>query len=129
MEKSQKIMDVLFHKALSYPFEAVPAAEEDEASDVLVEGEDGPHGDETPSEGDAEDVASDHLYAPHHDDSEDYREVDVTCASKGIHAEEVEGASVFEEDLHPEDSGSGRYDPWIRSKHRKNGLSEYGNQE
>lgn len=53
MEKSQKIMDVLFHKALSYPFEAVPAVEEDEASDVLVEGEDGPHGDETPSEGDA----------------------------------------------------------------------------
>jgi hypothetical protein len=43
----------LFHKALSYPFEAVPAVEEDEASDVLVEGEDGPHGDETPSEGDA----------------------------------------------------------------------------
>ena len=43
----------LFQKSFSNPFEAVPAAEEDEASDVLVEGEDGPHGDETPSEGDA----------------------------------------------------------------------------
>lgn len=53
MEKSQKIMDVLFHKSFTYPFEAVPAVEEDKASDVLVEGEDGPHGDETPSEGDA----------------------------------------------------------------------------
>lgn len=129
MEKSQKIMDVLFHKALSYPFEAVPAVEEDEASDVLVEGEDGPHGDETPSEGDAEDVASDHLYAPHHDDAEDYREVDVTCASESIHAEEIEGTAILEEYFHPQNSGSGRYDPWIRSKHRKNGLSEYGDQE
>ena len=43
----------LFQKSFSDPSEAVPAVEEDEAADVLVEGEDGPHGDETPSEGDA----------------------------------------------------------------------------
>ena len=48
----------LFQKSLSDPSEAVPAAEEYEAADVLVEGEDGPHGNESPSEADAEDVTA-----------------------------------------------------------------------
>ena len=114
MEKFQtKSTDVLFQESLADPFEAVPAVDEDEAADVFVEGEYCPHGDEAPAEGDAKDVAADNLYAPHDDDSEDHREIDVTCTSEGIHAEEVEGAAVLEEYLHPEDCGSGRYDPWI----------------
>ena len=114
-----KSTEVLFQEPLSDPSEAVPAAEEDEASDVFVEGEDRPHGYQAPAEGDAEDVASDDLNAPHDDDSDDNREIDVTCASKGVHAEEVEGTAVFKQDLHPEDRCSGRYDPWIRGEHRK----------
>ena len=94
-------MDVLFHKSFSDPFEAVPAVDEDEAADVLVEGEDGPHGHETPAETYAEYIASDHLYAPHDDDSENYREVDVTGASEGVHAEEIEGTAVFKQDFDP----------------------------
>ena len=103
----------LFQKCLADPFEAVPAADEDEASDVLIEGEDCPHGDESPTESDSEDVASDHLYAPHHDDSDNYREIDVACASEGIHTEEVEGTAVFKQYLHPEYHGSSRYDPRV----------------
>ena len=103
--------------------------DEDETADVLVEGEDCPHGDEAPSEGDAEDVASDYLYTPHHDDAEDYREVDVTSASEGVHTEEVEGAAVLKENLYPENRGSGRYDPWVRCEHGQDGFSEYSNQE
>ena len=78
----------LFHKALSYPSEAVPAAEEDEAADVLVEGEDCPHGHETPAQADAEDVASDYLYSPHHYDADKYREIYVAGASQCIYTEE-----------------------------------------
>ena len=88
-------------EAFADPFEAVPAADEDEAADVLVEGEYGPHGDEAPAEGDAQDVASDDLYAPHDDDSEDNREIDVSCASEGVYAEEVQGTSVFKEHFYP----------------------------
>ena len=107
----------LFQESLADPLETVPAADEDEAADVLVEGEYGPHGDEAPAEGDAQDVASYDLYAPHDDDSEDNREVDVTCASEGVHAEEIERTTVLEEYLYPEYRCSGRYDPWVRSEH------------
>ena len=112
-----KSTEVLFQEPLSDPFEAVPAAEEDEASDVFVEGEDRPHGYQAPAEGDAEDVASDDLNAPHDDDSDDNREIDVTCASEGVHAEEIERTTVLEEYLYPEYRCSGRYDPWVRSEH------------
>ena len=71
----------LFQEAFADPFEAVPAAEEDEAADVLVEGEDGPHRDESPAEGDAEDIASYDLYAPHHNDAYEDREIDVAGAA------------------------------------------------
>ena len=64
-------------KAFTDPFEGVPAAQEDEAADVFVKSEYCPHGDDAPSEGDAEDVASDHLDAPHDHDSHENREVDV----------------------------------------------------
>ena len=49
----------VLHKTFAGPFEAVPAAQEDQAADVFVEGEDSPHGNETPSEGDAKHVAFD----------------------------------------------------------------------
>ena len=88
-------------EAFADPFEAVPAADEDEAADVLVEGEYGPHGDEAPSERDAEDVASHYLYSPHHDDAYDHREIDVAGTSEGVYAEEVQGTSVFKEHFYP----------------------------
>ena len=87
----------LFHKALSYPSEAVPAAEEDKAADVLVEGEDGPHGHEAPAQADAEDIAYDDLHSPHHDDADKYREIYIAGASEGVHTEEIEGAAVFKQ--------------------------------
>ena len=77
----------LFKEPFPDPSEAVPAAEEDEAADVLVEGKYGPHGHETPAQADAEDIASDHLYSPHYDDSDEYREIYIPGASEGIHAE------------------------------------------
>ena len=48
--------EVLFQKALADPFETVPAADEDEAADVFVEGEDEPHRHKTPAQRDAEKV-------------------------------------------------------------------------
>ena len=91
--------------------------DEDKTADVLVEGEYRPHGDESPSERDAEEVASDHLYAPHHDDAEDYREVDVSGASEGVHSEEVERAAMLEQDFYPEYRRTCRYDPRVGCKH------------
>ena len=93
---------MLFQEALADPFEAVPAADEDEAADVFIEGEDEPHRYEAPAQRDAEKVTSDHLYAPHDDDAKDYREIDVSCASEGIYAKEIECSSVFKEYLYPE---------------------------
>lgn len=93
---------ILFQKPFPNPSETVPAAEEDEASDVLVKGEDGPHGHEAPSHADAEDIASDYLYAPHNDDSHAYRVIDVTRASEGVHAEEIEGTAVFKQHFDPQ---------------------------
>ena len=116
----------LLQETFADPFEAVPAAEEYEAADVLVEGEDEPHRYEAPAEGDSENVASDHLYAPHDDDAYDYREIDVSSTSEGVDAEEVECTSVFEEDLNPEDRRTCRNDPWIGCEHGQNGLSEDG---
>ena len=104
---------MLFQEAFADPLEAVPAVDEDEAADVLVEGEDQPHCDKAPSECDTENIASDHLYAPHHDDSEDDREVDVTGASEGIYAEEIERTAILQEHLDPKDDGTCRYDPRI----------------
>ena len=75
--------------------------DEDEAADVFVEGEDGPHGHEAPAETDAEYIASDHLHAPHDYDSENDREIYVTGASEGVHAEEIEGTAVFKQDFYP----------------------------
>ena len=40
----------LFEEAFADPFEAVPAAEEDEAADILIKGEDCPHCYESPAE-------------------------------------------------------------------------------
>lgn len=57
------------NECFSDPSEAVPTMDKDEAADVFVEGEDSPHGHETPAETYAEYIASDHLYAPHDDDS------------------------------------------------------------
>ena len=104
---------MLFQEAFADPLEAVPAVDEDEAADVLVEGEDQPHCDKAPSECDTENIASDHLYAPHHDDSEDDREVDVSCTSEGIHSEEIECTSILQKHLDPKDYRTCRYDPWI----------------
>ena len=104
---------MLFQEALADPFEAVPAADEDEAADVFVEGEDEPHRHEAPAQRDAEKVTSDHLYAPHHDDSEDDREVDVTGTSEGIYAEEIERTAILQEYLDPKDHRTCGYDPWI----------------
>ena len=88
-------------ETLSHPFETVPAADEDEAADVLVEGEDGPHCDESPSERNAEEIASDHLHAPHHDDTDDDREIDVAGAAQSIHSEEIQGSAVLKQHLDP----------------------------
>ena len=41
---------MLFQEAFADPLEAVPAVDEDEAADVLVEGEDQPHCDKVPAE-------------------------------------------------------------------------------
>ena len=62
--------------------------DEDKTADVFVKSEDCPHGDESPSQRDTEEVASDHLYAPHHDYSEDYREIDVAGASETVEADD-----------------------------------------
>ena len=91
----------LTHKTSADPLEAVPAVDEDQAADVLVEGEDRPHRDEAPAKRDSEEVASDHLYRPHHDDAYDYREIDVAGASQRVDSEEVEGSAVFQQDFYP----------------------------
>ena len=70
------------HEAFSYPFEAVPAAEEDQSADVFVEGENRPHRDKSPAEGYSQDKAAHYLHSPHHDDSDYDREIDVTGASE-----------------------------------------------
>ena len=114
----------LFQEAFADPFETVPSAEEDEASDVLVEGEDGPHGNEAPSEGDTQDIAAHYLYAPHHYDADNHRIVYVTCASEGIDTEEIQCASVFKQNLDPQQGGSRRYYPWVGCQHGKNMGSE-----
>lgn len=114
----------LFEESLADPLEAVPAVDEDESADVLVEGEYHPHRYKTPSEGNTEDVASYDLYAPHHDDAEDDREVDVSGASEGIHTKEIQGAAILQQDFDPEDGCACCYDPLIGCKHRKDGLSE-----
>ena len=96
-----KSTEVLFQEPLSDPSEAVPSAEEDETADVLVESEDGPHCHETPAEADAEDIASDYLYSPHHYDADKYREIYVAGASQCIYTEEIEGTAVFKQDFNP----------------------------
>ena len=94
-------MYALFQEAFADPFEAVPAADEDKAADVLVEGEDGPHRYKSPAERNSEQVASYHLYAPHDYDSENHREIDVSGASERVYSEEIQGTAVFKEDLYP----------------------------
>ena len=103
----------IFKETFSDPFETVPAADEDQATDVLVEGEDGPHCDETPAEGDAKDIASYDLYAPHHDDAYEDREIDVTGTAEGIDSEEIERTSVFKQHLDPKDCRTGGDDPRV----------------
>ena len=93
----------LFQEAFTDPFEAVPAVDENVSSDVLVEGEDQPHCDKAPAEGDTEKIASDNLYAPHYDNSQDNREVDVSCAPEGVYAKEIERAAILQEHLDPKD--------------------------
>ena len=92
---------MLFKELLPNPFEAAPAVHEDKAADVFVESEDYPHCYESPAKCNTEDIAADYLYSPHHDDSQDDREIDVSGTSECIYAEEVEGTTMFKYDFHP----------------------------
>ena len=74
---------------------------EDETTDVFVESEDHPHCYESPAKGTTEEIAADYLYTPHHDDSQDDREIDVSCTSECVYAEEVEGTAMFKSYFHP----------------------------
>ena len=71
----------LLHKPFPCPFETVPTVHEDEAADILVEGKDGPHGNQSPTHADTQHVAADYLYRPHHADAHVDGEVDVARAT------------------------------------------------
>lgn len=71
----------LLHKPFPCPFETVPTVHEDEAADILVEGKDGPHGNQSPTHADTQHVAAYYLYRPHHADAHVDGEVDVARAA------------------------------------------------
>ena len=55
--KSYYLNASLLHKPLSLPLARTPAAHEDNAADVLIEGKANPHADKTIAKGNADDVA------------------------------------------------------------------------
>ena len=118
----------LLQESFSHPLETVPTVDEDEAADVLVEGKDGPHGDETPTHANAEHIAADDLHRPHHDDAYVHGEIDVTGAAEGIYAEEIECTSVFKQHLYPKDGCAGGDNPRVGGQQREYLLAEEGGQ-
>ena len=94
----------LLHKPLSLPLARTPAAHEDNAADVLIEGEADPHADKAIAEGDADDVAQPYGDAPLEDDAHDKGIDGIAGGAERAAGEDVRRAPNLQEpvdDKHP----------------------------
>ena len=67
-------------------------SDENEAADILVQQEGYPHAADTPAEGKAEKVSHTYSYTPLHHQPYVEGVVDISCRTKGVGGEDVDGA-------------------------------------
>lgn len=113
-------------EAFVYPFHAIPAADENEAADILVQQEGYPHAADTPAEGKAEKVSHTYSYTPLHHQPYVEGVVDISCRTKGVGGEDVDGAAYFEEYIYDKDGGTHTYDVGVGREPAKDGMPRKG---
>lgn len=114
------------YETFVYPFHAIPAADENEAADILVQQEGYPHAADTPAEGEAEKVSHTYSYTPLHHQPYVEGVVDISCRTKGVGGEDVDGAAYFEEYIYDKDGGTHTYDVGVGREPAKDGMPRKG---
>lgn len=110
--------------ALAHPAPALPAAPEEGGADAFIHREGDPHPDEPEAERNAEHVTADGRHAPHEDKPDDERVHGVAGSAEEVHAQDVDGAPKFEDDVDAEDQGGQGYDFGVVAEQPHDALSE-----
>ena len=94
-----KIRNTLFYEPFGLPLPRSPATHEDDASDVLVEGEAYPHAYKTIAEGNANDITQADGNAPLEDDADDDRIDGIARSTQCSHGEDIGCATHLKENI------------------------------
>jgi hypothetical protein len=103
------VLPYFIYKPFCSPFAGVPAAKENDATDIFVEGETYPHTYKSVAQGDADDVTKTHGNAPLEDNADGEGVDGVTCGPERAASENIRDASDLQEaidDEHPYTHGN-----------------------